>query len=153
KSFKGNSGLCGLPLTKMCNEHTHKQELESHEEESGFTWEVVMLGYGCGTLLGLVMGYLMLLTRKVKWFNLIADAGVEEFGEGSDLLSYAVVYQLVKYDVFLSSVFSDVLQTMMTRLSLEVLPLSSLSAGFEIVEVLIIVWISLFRVGPPSLFC
>ncbi|GJZ98121.1 leucine-rich repeat-containing protein, partial [Tanacetum coccineum] len=99
KSFEGNPGLCGLPLTKMCNEHTHKQELESHQEESGFTWEVVTLGYGCGTLLGLVMGYLMLSTRKVKWFNLIADAGEEEFREGSNLLSYAVVYQLLNDDV------------------------------------------------------
>ncbi|GJV10730.1 leucine-rich repeat-containing protein [Tanacetum coccineum] len=75
KSFEGNPGLCGPPLTKMCNEHTHKQELESHDKESGFTWEVVTLGYGCGTLLGLVMGYLMLSKRKVKWFNVIADTG------------------------------------------------------------------------------
>ncbi|GJR14805.1 leucine-rich repeat-containing protein [Tanacetum coccineum] len=74
-SFEGNPGLCGLPLTKKCFEHTHKPQLESHEEESGFTWKVVTLGYGCGTLLGLVMGYLMLSTRKVKWFNAIADAG------------------------------------------------------------------------------
>ncbi|GJY85134.1 leucine-rich repeat-containing protein [Tanacetum coccineum] len=73
-SFEGNLGLCGRPLTKMCSEHTHKPQLESHEEESGFTWEVVTLGFGCGTLLGLVMGYLMLSTRKVKWFNAIADA-------------------------------------------------------------------------------
>ncbi|GKE04946.1 leucine-rich repeat-containing protein, partial [Tanacetum coccineum] len=63
-SFEGNLGLCGRPLTKMCSEHTHKPQLESHEEESGFTWEVVTLGFGCGTLLGLVMGYLMLSTRK-----------------------------------------------------------------------------------------
>nr|GFB08376.1 leucine-rich repeat-containing protein [Tanacetum cinerariifolium] len=65
-SFEGNLGLCGLSLTKICNEHTHKPLLESQEEESGFTWEVVTLGYGCGTLLGLVMGYLMLSTRKFK---------------------------------------------------------------------------------------
>ncbi|GJU68821.1 leucine-rich repeat-containing protein [Tanacetum coccineum] len=104
-SFAGNLGLCGFPLPKKCSERTHKpqfEEHEIHEDKSGFTWEVVTLGYGCGTLLGLVMGYLMLSTRKVKWFNLIADAGehmilernkrryVEEFGEGSDLLSYAV---------------------------------------------------------------
>ncbi|PWA95149.1 Leucine-rich repeat-containing protein [Artemisia annua] len=44
------------------------------EEESGFTWKVVTLGYGCGTLVGLVMGYLMLSTGKVKWFNAIANA-------------------------------------------------------------------------------
>ncbi|GKE74526.1 leucine-rich repeat-containing protein [Tanacetum coccineum] len=71
-SFEGNPGLCGLPLTKMCNEHTQNPQLESHEEDSGFTWQIVTLGYGSGTLLGLVMGYLMLSTRKVKWFN---DAG------------------------------------------------------------------------------
>ncbi|GJV74944.1 leucine-rich repeat-containing protein [Tanacetum coccineum] len=77
-SFAENSGLCGFPLPKKCSERAHKPQLEEHEyheEKSGFTWEVVTLGYGCGTLLGLVMGYLMLSTRKVKWFNLIADAG------------------------------------------------------------------------------
>nr|GEU44322.1 leucine-rich repeat-containing protein [Tanacetum cinerariifolium] len=76
-SFDGNVGLCGFPLPKRCSEYTQKPELEApkdQEEESGFTWKVVTLGYGCGTLVGLVMGYLMLLTRKVKWFNAIADA-------------------------------------------------------------------------------
>ncbi|PWA98743.1 Leucine-rich repeat-containing protein [Artemisia annua] len=76
-SFAGNLGLCGFPLPKKCNENAHKPQLEAeehHEEESGFTWEVVILGYGCGTLLGLVMGSYMLSTRKVKWFNAIADA-------------------------------------------------------------------------------
>ncbi|GJT83993.1 leucine-rich repeat-containing protein [Tanacetum coccineum] len=107
-SFAGNLGLCGFQLPKKCSDRTHKPQLEeheNHEDRSGFTWEVVTLGYGCGTLIGLVMGYLMLSTRKVKWFNLIADAGehmilernkrryVEEFGEGSDLLNYAVVYR------------------------------------------------------------
>ncbi|GJY75807.1 leucine-rich repeat-containing protein [Tanacetum coccineum] len=78
RSFAGNLGLCGFPLPKKCSERTHKQQLEeheNHEEKNGFTWEVVTLGYGCGTLLGLVTGYLMLSTRKVKWFNTIADAG------------------------------------------------------------------------------
>nr|GEV19425.1 leucine-rich repeat-containing protein [Tanacetum cinerariifolium] len=77
-SFEGNVGLCGFPLPKTCSKYTHKPQPEAeehHEEESGFTWEVVTLGYGCGALLGLVMGYLMLSTRKVKWFNAIADAG------------------------------------------------------------------------------
>ncbi|GKF22815.1 leucine-rich repeat-containing protein [Tanacetum coccineum] len=76
-SFEGNGGLCGFPLPKRCSEYTQKPHLEArkdHEEESGFMWEVVALGYGCGTLLGLVMGYLMLSTRKIKWFNAIADA-------------------------------------------------------------------------------
>ncbi|GJX39604.1 hypothetical protein Tco_0252907 [Tanacetum coccineum] len=73
----GCGTLVGFPLAIRCNERTQRPQIESqedHEEESGFTWEVVMLGYGCGTLVGLVMGYLMLSTRKVKWFNAIADA-------------------------------------------------------------------------------
>ncbi|GJT93608.1 leucine-rich repeat-containing protein [Tanacetum coccineum] len=73
-SFGGNPKLCGTPLPKKCGKHSHEPQLESHEEESDFTWEVVTLGFGCGTLLGLVMGYLMLSTRKVKWLNAIADA-------------------------------------------------------------------------------
>nr|GFB04731.1 leucine-rich repeat-containing protein [Tanacetum cinerariifolium] len=55
-SFQGNVGLCGYSLPKKCSEYTQKPQLEAsedQEEESGFTWEVVMLGYGCGTLLGL----------------------------------------------------------------------------------------------------
>ncbi|GJW75900.1 hypothetical protein Tco_0135270 [Tanacetum coccineum] len=72
----GNPKLCGTPLPKKCSEPSHEPQLESDEGdagESGFTWEVVMLGYGCGTVLGLIMGYFMLSTRKVKWFNAIAD--------------------------------------------------------------------------------
>ncbi|GJX92996.1 retrovirus-related pol polyprotein from transposon TNT 1-94 [Tanacetum coccineum] len=73
--IKGNLGLCGFPLPKKCSHKPQPEEHENREDKSGFTWEVVTLGYGCGTLLGLVMGYLMLSTRKVKWFNLTADAG------------------------------------------------------------------------------
>ncbi|GJZ83880.1 leucine-rich repeat-containing protein [Tanacetum coccineum] len=76
-SFGGNSGLYGPPLPKR--EHQSSPKVEdageyNGEEESGFTWKVVTLGYGCGTLVGLVIGYLLLSTRKVKWFNAIADA-------------------------------------------------------------------------------
>ncbi|GJS19747.1 leucine-rich repeat-containing protein [Tanacetum coccineum] len=58
-SFGGNPRLCGTPLLKKCGEYSHEPQLESDEgfdEESGFTWEVVMLAYGCGIILGLVIG-------------------------------------------------------------------------------------------------
>ncbi|PWA65939.1 leucine-rich repeat protein [Artemisia annua] len=98
-SFKGNLGLCGFPLTR-CNEHTHRPQIDSQEdreEESGFTWEVVTLGYGCGTLLGLVMGYLMLSTRKVKWFNAIADAG-----ESHSVVSFDVHTTIVERPIYVT---------------------------------------------------
>ncbi|PWA84147.1 leucine-rich repeat protein [Artemisia annua] len=47
---------------------------EEEDEESRFTWKVVILGYGCGTFLGLVLGYLMLSTGRPKWFNANVDA-------------------------------------------------------------------------------
>ncbi|KAI7737363.1 hypothetical protein M8C21_028826, partial [Ambrosia artemisiifolia] len=49
------------------------------EEENGFTWKVVVMGYGCGALLGLVSGYLMLSTGRPKLFNSIVDE-VKNFG-------------------------------------------------------------------------
>ncbi|CAI9273736.1 unnamed protein product [Lactuca saligna] len=47
---------------------------DEDEDESGFTWKVVMLGYGCGALPGLVIAYVMLPTGKPKWLNAIFDA-------------------------------------------------------------------------------
>ncbi|KAI3799966.1 hypothetical protein L1987_35272 [Smallanthus sonchifolius] len=75
-SFGGNPKLCGLPLPKRCIEPPQEPQLErdGDEEESGFTWKVVMMGYGSGTLLGFVLGYVMLSTGSPKWFNAIADA-------------------------------------------------------------------------------
>ncbi|XP_023752907.1 receptor-like protein 7 [Lactuca sativa] len=79
-SFGGNLGLCGFPLPKQC-EHPSSPQFEvdededEDEDESGFTWKVVMLGYGCGTLPGLLIGYVMLSTRRPKWFNAIVDSG------------------------------------------------------------------------------
>ncbi|GJV59762.1 outer envelope protein 61-like protein [Tanacetum coccineum] len=47
-SFGGNPKLCGTPLPIKCNEHTKEPQLESDgrdEDESGFTWKVVMGAY------------------------------------------------------------------------------------------------------------
>ncbi|KAJ0771952.1 putative leucine-rich repeat-containing, plant-type, leucine-rich repeat domain superfamily [Helianthus annuus] len=78
-SYLGNPELCGFPLPKECekNHETDQSSIQtedSQDTESGFTWQAVVLGYGTGTLLGLVMGYLMLSTGRPKWFNRIADA-------------------------------------------------------------------------------
>ncbi|KAI7737353.1 hypothetical protein M8C21_028816, partial [Ambrosia artemisiifolia] len=70
-SFGGNPKLCGLPLPNKCSEHLQKPQLEGDgdgEEENGFTWKVVVMGYGCGALLGIVLGYLMLSIGRPKWF-------------------------------------------------------------------------------------
>ncbi|KAM7481591.1 hypothetical protein LguiB_006174 [Lonicera macranthoides] len=76
-SYSGNSALRGFPLSQDCGgeetPHQHSptnfQQDDDSNFESGFTWKAVCLGYGCGTILGLVMGYLMFLTGKPKWLT------------------------------------------------------------------------------------
>ncbi|XP_062079788.1 receptor-like protein 9DC3 [Humulus lupulus] len=74
-SFKGNLDLCGFPLSKPCNEEyegsTMEQENES-ENANGFTWKVVLLGYGCGFVFGIFIGYINFFSNGraglfVKW--------------------------------------------------------------------------------------
>ncbi|KAI7728099.1 hypothetical protein M8C21_032974 [Ambrosia artemisiifolia] len=80
-SYSGNPKLHGLLLPSKCSEHLPKPQPKGDEDgqqENGFTWKVVVMGYGCGALLGIVMGYLMLSTEKPKWFNAIFD-DVEHF--------------------------------------------------------------------------
>ncbi|PON43272.1 LRR domain containing protein, partial [Parasponia andersonii] len=68
-SFSGNFDLCGLPLSKTCNEvqnsspPTLEQENNS-EDASGFTWKVVLMGYGCGLVFGILMGYIKFFSNR-----------------------------------------------------------------------------------------
>ena len=67
-SYSGNSELrdCGGDETPHQRSPTNLQQDDDSDFESGFTWKAVCLGYGCGTIFGLVMGYLMFLTGKPK---------------------------------------------------------------------------------------
>ena len=73
-SYNGNLGLCGFPMTKTCgNDEGQHPPLSSTIQEddfefaNGFNWKVVLLGYGCGFMFGLSMGYLVFLSEKSKW--------------------------------------------------------------------------------------
>ncbi|KAF3964738.1 hypothetical protein CMV_011010 [Castanea mollissima] len=75
-SFEGNSGLCGSPLSKKCGNNetpTSKTRQESSIVE-GFDWKVVVIGYACGLIIGIVIGYFY-TSRRTIWF-------VRNFGEG-----------------------------------------------------------------------
>ncbi|WOG85893.1 hypothetical protein DCAR_0105086 [Daucus carota subsp. sativus] len=71
-SYAGNLGLCGNPLSKKCEPDIVEKESDEDEDDdyffSGFTWEAVVIGYGCGVVPAFITGYLMLLARKPKWF-------------------------------------------------------------------------------------
>ncbi|XP_050241993.1 receptor-like protein 33 [Quercus robur] len=73
-SYTENFGLCGFPLSKMCNNHEAKkppplvsQQKDNLEPENGFGWQAVSMGYGCGVLFGMLVGYLMFKVGKPKW--------------------------------------------------------------------------------------
>ncbi|XP_027075982.1 receptor-like protein Cf-9 homolog isoform X1 [Coffea arabica] len=81
-SYRGNLDLCGFPLTKDCGDTEApppatpweaEEQYDDSEFFDGFTWKAVLLGYGCGLVLGLVMGGLIFLTGKPRWFVLIVE--------------------------------------------------------------------------------
>lgn len=75
-SFEGNSGLCGFQISKECNSGETQQPPPSNSEEGddsslfgdGFGWKAVVMGYGCGFVLGATVGYIVFRTRKLAWF-------------------------------------------------------------------------------------
>jgi len=71
-SYQGNPGLCGLPLSKPCHKDKKKRTelatFQSHQEEQfGFGWKAVAIGYGCGGVYGMVLGYFTFFIRKPEW--------------------------------------------------------------------------------------
>ncbi|XP_050279757.1 receptor-like protein 6 isoform X4 [Quercus robur] len=75
-SFNGNWGLCGFPMTKACGNGEGPPppppppstiQEDDFKFENGFHWKAVLLGYGCGFVFGLVLGYLVFSSGKPKW--------------------------------------------------------------------------------------
>ncbi|TYI85382.1 hypothetical protein E1A91_D05G437900v1 [Gossypium mustelinum] len=77
-SYEGNKGLCGFPVSKGCNiiEPAPPNVLEKDGSKSNiaFGWKVVLIGYGCGVVFGMSMGYVVFQTGKPKWLvNLVEN--------------------------------------------------------------------------------
>ncbi|XP_017979802.1 PREDICTED: receptor-like protein 12 [Theobroma cacao] len=71
-SFDGNLGLCGNSLSKKCEDSDTPSLPSSKEEEDWvsifhFGWKVVLIGYGFGMVVGLIIGNIT-ITRKDDWF-------------------------------------------------------------------------------------
>ncbi|KAJ4907229.1 receptor like protein 26 [Raphanus sativus] len=60
-SFEGNAGLCGLPLPRSCSAPPTQQPKEEGEEkeEGVLNWKAVVIGYGPGLLLGLLIAHII----------------------------------------------------------------------------------------------
>ncbi|GKV44946.1 hypothetical protein SLEP1_g52082 [Rubroshorea leprosula] len=80
-SYEGNPGLCGIPLSKSCDGNgTQSSSFQEKDELWRFGWRVVVLGYGCGVVFGLLMGYLVFRTGKPKWFVSLFDGRPSQSG-------------------------------------------------------------------------
>ncbi|GLT41622.1 hypothetical protein SLA2020_156710 [Shorea laevis] len=80
-SYEGNLGLCGIPLSKSCDGiGTPPSSFQGKDELWRFGWRVVVLGYGCGVVFGLVMGYHVFRTGKPKWFVSLFDGRPSQSG-------------------------------------------------------------------------
>ncbi|GLT40071.1 hypothetical protein SLA2020_142290 [Shorea laevis] len=80
-SYEGNLGLCGIPLSKSCDGiGTPPSSFQEKDELQRFGWRVVALGYGCGVVFGLVMGYHVFRTGKPKWFVSLFDGRPSQSG-------------------------------------------------------------------------
>ncbi|KAE8702186.1 putative Leucine-rich repeat protein kinase family protein [Hibiscus syriacus] len=71
-SFDGNSGLCGFPLSKKCGNDVGSESppstiAEDHESETALFWSITAMGYGCGLVFGLSMGYVFFTTGRPRW--------------------------------------------------------------------------------------
>ncbi|PHT87568.1 hypothetical protein T459_09674 [Capsicum annuum] len=73
-SYQGNDGLHGLPISKDCvgddgvPQATTTVELDE-EEGDLISWQAVLMGYGCGLVIGLSIIYIMLSTYYPVWFS------------------------------------------------------------------------------------
>ncbi|XP_045832454.1 receptor-like protein 6 isoform X2 [Trifolium pratense] len=73
-SYEGNIGLCGFPLTKKCGPEQHSPPSANNfwsEEKFGFGWIPVAIGYGCGFVIGIGIGYFVFLIGKPRWLVMI----------------------------------------------------------------------------------
>nr|TKR61902.1 hypothetical protein D5086_0000323540 [Populus alba] len=73
-AFQGNLGLCGIPMPTKCNNGVVPPLPPSNfNEGDGFGWKAVGMGYGCGFVFGVTMGYIVFRTRRPAWFHRMVE--------------------------------------------------------------------------------
>lgn len=86
-SYEGNLGLCGFPLKVKCNKGEGQQPPPSNFEKEdsmfgeGFGWKAVAMGYGCGFVFGVSIGYVVFRARKAAWFVKMVEDSAHKYGK------------------------------------------------------------------------
>ena len=65
-SYLGNPGLCGFPLSKACENESSGVSFpqEGDSTPALFDWKFALIGYGCGLVFGISMGYVVLSNSR-----------------------------------------------------------------------------------------
>jgi len=73
-SYVGNPMLCGIPLSKACDGDKERETRPTlDEEESGFGWKCVVVGYACGMMFGIILGYNVFFAGKPQWLARLVE--------------------------------------------------------------------------------
>ncbi|XWS13368.1 hypothetical protein CRYUN_Cryun36dG0031600 [Craigia yunnanensis] len=71
-SYKGNPKLYGMPLTRKCKADApmppRKEDVDSWVDGIS-VWKIVLIGYGCGLVSGISIGYTVLNEMGNKWLD------------------------------------------------------------------------------------
>ncbi|XP_030520137.2 receptor-like protein 54 [Rhodamnia argentea] len=72
-SYKGNSGLCGTPLSRKCDDPKAlppSSPTSEEDQDSGsameLDWKVVCMGYASGLVIGVVLGNCLITRRRAQ---------------------------------------------------------------------------------------
>ncbi|KAK8365045.1 hypothetical protein V6Z11_A02G026200, partial [Gossypium hirsutum] len=79
-SYRGNPKLCGLPLSRKCNEVGLPMPPPPGEDEDSLlyamsTWKIALIGYASGLVIGLCIGYTVLNELGNKWVDEFKKCG------------------------------------------------------------------------------
>ncbi|KAM6552654.1 hypothetical protein CsatB_013416 [Cannabis sativa] len=79
-SYEGNLKLCGFPLSKSCNTRVQQRDGDHGEEHTNhiiLDWKIVMLGYGCGLIIGISLGYIVIYSEKFDYWLYKNTRGIQ----------------------------------------------------------------------------
>ncbi|MFQ6666039.1 hypothetical protein Gotur_032558, partial [Gossypium turneri] len=82
-SYMGNLDLCGLPLSKNCGtgeETPAKFDRDDDGDELNWKFSILM-GYGCGLVLGMSMAYIVFTTGKPWWLIRTVERARQRFAK------------------------------------------------------------------------
>ncbi|KAH1096181.1 hypothetical protein J1N35_013102 [Gossypium stocksii] len=73
-SYRGNPKLCGLPLSRKCNEVGLPMPSPPGEDEDSWlyalsTWKIALIGYASGLVVGVCIGYTVLNELGNQWVD------------------------------------------------------------------------------------